>query len=719
MNDQPTRYAVLRAGRTWDGLTDSHLQATQEGVLTLTRVPGPANGQAIVIAGPYDVAASGLAVGDCNDLYIADTAGHRLVWLDGVCGMRMVLPGATSSASAAPGHFNTPCGLLITPQGGLAVADSGNGRVQFFRLPTLELHAIWEGSLQTPTGLATDSQERIYVLDRGLKRVLRFSVWGAPDDVYNTAMAEPPGLTSPAFLAVAADDTLYVSDDAANTILRFDPEGQPLGPLPPAESSPFLPRALVASGDRLYVADAADGSILVFDRTAGHYLGVVSGYQGPVTAMAVSQAGELFIKPGFDETVYTLAADAAFVAAGGLTAGPLDAGELSDWQRVVAKSDAPVGTSLKLLLFVTGDALAIPTAADWLEARALDTWLPSLVPAGNGLPGERRYLWLRLLLTTENPGVSPQLKQVQAETAGENYMDYLPALYGKEDAGDAFLQRWLALFRSQLGDLEWTLQAMSQRFDPATAPEDHLAWLATWLAFELPAGWPVEEWRALLLRVYQLYQRRGTLFGLSEFVQLYTGVRPQIIEAFHERRLWLLDQNSLLGFDTGLAPLDAQGMVVPDPLPPILSADTAAPVELAAWSEPEGLIVGEVVVGQSVPLAAANLGQPLFSETAHLFTVLVPAAQVPELEQRQAVRDIIEAEKPAHTDYHLCFVEARMRVGFQARIGIDTIIAGPPEPMALDETSLGLDSALGESEGEAGISRIGQRTRLGYDMIIK
>ena len=40
---------------------------------------------------------------------------------------------------------------------------------------------------------------------------------------------------------------------------------------------------------------------------------------------------------------------------------------------------------------------------------------------------------------------------------------------------------------------------------------------------------------------------------------------------------------------------------------------------------------------------------------------------------------MIEREKPAHTAYHLCVIEPRMRVGSQARIGVDAIIAqGPP-----------------------------------------
>jgi phage tail-like protein len=718
MDEPITRYAVLRDGRTWAGVMATQLQAQPDGVLTLARVPGPVDGQAITLADPYETDASGLAIGDCNDHYLADTAGHRLVWIDGVCGARMLVPG-NAWPGDAPGRFDEPRGLLLGPPGSLYVADSANGRIQVLRLPGLEVRAIWEEPFQRPTGLACDSQNRIYVLDRGLKQVLRFDAWGLADGTYNTAMATQLSLASPAFMAIDAGDTLYLADDVANVVLRFDPAGQPLEPLPSAGgAAPARPRALAAQENRLYVADGAAGYIWVFDRLAGQYLGTVSGYCGPVTALALDEVGTLYIKSGLDETIYPLAAESAFISSGQLVSERLDAGEQSEWVRVAVAADVPAGTQLRLELFASDDPLATPAETDWLETAALDTLLPSFSGPGNGQPHLRRYLWLRLWLTSRNWQASPQLRQVQAETAGENYLDYLPAIY-QRDAADGFLARWLALFRSQLGDLERTLEAMPRRFDPATTPEDHLVWLARWLAFDVPPGQDVAGLRALLLQVHQLYRRRGTLAGLREFIQLYTGVRPQIIESFQGRRLWLLGHTSTLGFDTGLAPLDPQGLVVPDPSPPTCSLDSAAAPATAAWTEPAGLVVGEVVVGQSVPLAAADLGEPLFSETAYHFTVLVSATQASEPDQRQALQEIIEAEKPAHTDYHLCFIEARMRVGFQARLGIDAIIAGPPKPLALDEAILGLDTTLGEEPGETGFSRVGQRARLGRNLVVQ
>ena len=53
----------------------------------------------------------------------------------------------------------------------------------------------------------------------------------------------------------------------------------------------------------------------------------------------------------------------------------------------------------------------------------------------------------------------------------------------------------------------------------------------------------------------------------------------------------------------------------------------------------------------------------------------------------------MDAEKPAHLDYHLCVVEANARVGFQARVGVDAIVAGPRGNLVLDAVGAGLGTA--------------------------
>ena len=80
---------------------------------------------------------------------------------------------------------------------------------------------------------------------------------------------------------------------------------------------------------------------------------------------------------------------------------------------------------------------------------------------------------------------------------------------------------------------------------------------------------------------------------------------------------------------------------------------------------------------------------------------------------------LVEREKPAHCDYHLCVIEPRMRVGFQARVGIDTIVASHPTELLLDgQAQWGFARVAPEIEtrrqagGSLGQDTIGQKTTL-------
>jgi hypothetical protein len=131
---------------------------------------------------------------------------------------------------------------------------------------------------------------------------------------------------------------------------------------------------------------------------------------------------------------------------------------------------------------------------------------------------------------------------------------------------------------------------------------------------------------------------------------------------------------------------------------------------------PAAVDVGHAVVGESGPLAASGFGAGLFADYAHLFTVLAPAGSCRDAGHRTALREVIEAEKPAHTDFHLCFVEPRMRVGFQARLGIDAIVAHGPPPLRLGGTRLDRDSYL--DDAAPGGARVAARARLGQNTFV-
>ena len=128
-------------------------------------------------------------------------------------------------------------------------------------------------------------------------------------------------------------------------------------------------------------------------------------------------------------------------------------------------------------------------------------------------------------------------------------------------------------------------------------------------------------------------------------------------------------------------------------------------------AEAQGAVLGTTaVLDASDLIRGEDFGAPLFEETAHRLRVRLHRAQAGRLDE---VRAVIESEKPAHVAYDVCLIEPRFRLGFQARLGIDAVVGGPPPAGRLGDEAGGLVLA-GESPARLGEAvRIGQTARLG------
>ena len=671
-----TRHILLRDRRDWLGKW-SGLAVDRDGALTLARVPGPADGKAIDVAikYPYEREVSGIALGPCDAVFVSDTAGDRVLFIDGLC-----------DARAWIGGLGKPRGLAFTAQA-LLVADSGQGRVQHYALPALEANLAWSAWTR-PESLAVDSKGRVLAIDAATKRLHRVEGNGSADAAFDAAVAASGRLAAPLFVAVGREDRALVSDGRANQVLVFDAQGALLLALD--EPAGWQPGALAAFGGRIYVADAAAGSILVFD-DSGALHGSIPGFRGPVTAMAVKANGDLYVKTGLDASYVLLSADGAYLKEGRLKAGPFDAGEEREWECARIEATMPADTRWEIQVAQRPAARPAPVAKDWKTLPSADALLAPLLP--DAAPGDRRFLWLRVTLATDSPQSSPSVAQLRAATAGENYLDHLPFTYARhdqrKDGKEGFLSRLLKLVRGEWRGMEERVDDMTRVADPRFLDASQLPWLAEWLALELPHIRTDDERRDLLARAVALFARRGTPGSIAGFVELHTGIRPAIVESFEDRRIWVLGQGSRLDFETQLAPLDPDGMVVPD----------------AAGEEKCGPgAIGRAVVGESGPLAGFQAGLPLFAEDAYRFCVFVDAYRVQHPGTLQEIRRIVEREKPAHTDYRIELIEPDLRVGLQARVGIDAIVGGEEPPWRVAAT-LGFTTRLARRDGA---SRVGE-----------
>ena len=306
---------------------------------------------------------------------------------------------------------------------------------------------------------------------------------------------------------------------------------------------------------------------------------------------------------------------------------------------VVAWIDGSTGT----IWLVAPMATAI-TAASWTNVQ-FDT--PRASDQG-------RQIWLRLRLSGtpfDQAGqigpaavatATPRLRSVRLTGPRPSLTALLPALFSRRDPqaeppGANFLERFLTLFEGQFTRVEEAYESVSRLLNPRSADPEWIAFTAAWLDLWLDPSWPLERRRQLVIEGAALQAGRGTPRAMIRWLEIYTGAPVAITEGFRMR-------------------------------PP-------APITLG----------GRGALGIA-PLGGESAG--LTDRFAHRFTVSVtlPAAS-DRPSAKAAVRNIIEAMKPAHTAYVLASGSTQT-----ARIGIDTVVDAIFIPAATRELACLCDS---------------------------
>lgn len=100
----------------------------------------------------------------------------------------------------------------------------------------------------------------------------------------------------------------------------------------------------------------------------------------------------------------------------------------------------------------------------------------------------------------------------------------------RRTAREPFGTRFISALDAVLAPVVATLDNVESYFDPDTTPEDFLAWLGSWVAASVDAGWPEDRRRAFVGQAAELYRRRGTADGLRDHVQIHTGGIVEVIE---------------------------------------------------------------------------------------------------------------------------------------------------------------------------------------------
>lgn len=732
MNDSNANFSYLSGDGDWPDFHREGLELRDDGALQLFSLPLLEGELPVDLGGlPSPDGPAGIAVDVDGTIYFSDQSNHRIYRIAG-CDGAIAPVECIGGKGRMPAQLRAPRGLLIPKyRRSLFVADSRNNRVQVFDIATWQLVDIWgqpagagetdpgsePGRLNTPWALAGDSNGNVYVVDYGNRRVQKFNRAGDVEQSFWDSIEQSGTLEKPSDVAVFSDEkstTVYILDEALHSVFVFDAEGgMPRGSF--GSQNLTKPMGIAAGNNAVYVGDNTPGRVRKFAKPDYEYVGDAVGYRGPVAALALDNHDSLWVHAGAGLAPVRLAVTRGYRTRGVLWSRAIRLRNFKvSWYRLQAEVVplAP-GAHLRLFVHTSNDEADVPAVnPDANDPFADARWGPRSEGPDQFsnlqdlfIGGEpAKFLWVGALLSGDGE-TTPVVSQLRVEFDHHDYSRHLPAIYrGESPCGD-FLRRLLSLFESLFGEVESKIDDLSLLFDPVAAPKEFLPWLASWLALEMDEDWSEEQQRDAIASAFEAYSHRGTVEGLRDSLRIFAGVNAIIEEPILNAALWALPaadgsctcqkkkrttnetqwiatENSVLGVTTMLAPAHAQGAVVGS----------------TATLDSSHLITNE------------EFGAPLFEDVAHQFSVQIYRGQLACPETLTEVRAVIDQEKPAHTTYHLCIVEPRMRVGFQARLGVDTVVGGPPMPLALgEEMSLGKDTAL----GGAAPGRIGEQSRLG------
>jgi phage tail-like protein len=670
-------YLNLNANNQWPHFQRRGLELNADGVLSLFSLPRLETDLPLAIEqAPEPSSPCAIAVAWDGSLFYIGPSGE-LLCVNGCSGG----PGTVVS-----GLGGSTTGLASLDQG-KQIAILANSSIAIFdvdRRVTVEVRRNVAAS-----AIASDDQGSLYVASTGTNLIRRFDRFGIV-----RWEGSAPLIEQCAALAVAAGRIFAlgrIAQGGSWQIVSWKPSDQEA---PRVHGVGMLerPSGLVASAVAVYVGENSLRRVLKLSIDDDGLAGAAVGYRGPVGGLAI-QDENLYVHAGGSSAPLALVIDAGCAASGVL------------WGKVSSPKTLPVTWHRGHASLGRIEANNDPSHVQFYVAAnhppdpstARQPFGPGWTSKGLDASdffvgvGKTNDVWLGVHLFSDGVS-SPQLSQIQVNYDQPTYLASLPVLYRDQGKCGDFLLRYLSLFESFFAEGEAEIRAMPELFDPLAAPDEILPWLASWLAIDWDERWSPAKQREVIGKAFDLYGRRGTVAGLRDALELYAGVRAVIQEPIRQTAWWGLPSTPDC---TGQGELTAS-----------LLGSTSA----LAGIEPQGAVLGvSAITDQSHLIRNEDFGKPLFEQTAHQFSVVLYKSQLCCDDTLLKVQEILDREKPAHTLYQLCVVEPRMRIGQQARVGVDAVIAGTPLVNRLGDGELRL---AGEPQAPLGSARVGINSQI-------
>jgi phage tail-like protein len=729
-------FLYLNRDGCWADFARRGLAIGADGSLSLSSLPSvptspdpKGSSSAPAAAGSFTF--GGVAEAADGTLYFSDPSQHRLYRIDACDGCISACGGIGEEGD----RLWCPSGLLwhrATRR--LFVADSINHRVLVLDPNSLQLLDVWDATgfdspsihvpVRRPVGLADDPDGNVYVLDYKARRIDKLDMRGnLLPGFWESVQQQQHWPRRPRLIAIALTGSksdrrsaeVFVVDKRPRTaspamLFIFDCEGRLLRR---RKIDVARPSGLAVDANSIYLGDNESRQVVKFNRpfasVAATRLGVAAGYTGTVAALCLANDGSarVFINPGTGAVPVPLSPSGAFVKAGWMAGGPFSNPSLhaEQWHRLRMQLDT-FSPSTHAEIFVKAVPAGSPSPPEIASTNpdqppfAPSNWsaFPSGAPECLFRGAPQQDVWVGVVFNGEGDA-SPELRQMKLQFDYQTYINNLPAVFSDDAEGRQLLIRLLSLLGGGFEDVEGLMKTLPADFDPYSAPASFLSWLAGWLALDEQDNSVEAQRRAAIAGAYALYARRGTATGIREALRFFLGVDGIIEEPIQHASPWSLSAD---GVTSGTA---SQAGV----RPAVLGFTT-----FLAAAEPQGAILGSSVLGQSQIVAEEDYGVPLFANLANRINVGLYRGKIGSA-RLDAVRALLQAEKPAHVLCDVCLIEPAMRVGFQARIGIDAIVA----PSSTPATRLGSSPGglvLGDKPVTIGPqNRVGISTRLGDD----
>ncbi|MFD2673198.1 phage tail protein [Marinicrinis sediminis] len=444
----------------------------------------------------------------------------------------------------------------------------------------------------------------------------------------------------------AGRDRLYLSIPQSGAIRSYDKDSGSL-----LQAFSLLNRVRTGAGGgfavdqqgQLYVGYSAqqpDEEVMIEQYSQeGVFQQTLTGYRGPCSRLMMDQKERLYVWNRTHHSLIRLTRQSRMLArrSSGVFEGiflscSVDATEAETiWHRVTQAAHIPNEAQIRFSYYTSDHRnLLLDDSYQDLDVYIRNSnipldeklqklkplWIETKVNVQDALliHAKGRYLWFKLeLIGTER--TTPILHKMRLYQPRQLYTQYLPAIYQSQSEGNAFLDRFLAMFGTLFDDFDERIQQTPAFFDLEAVQGESIQWLSSWIGLKGMEQLEESKLRELLRKAPILYRQRGTREGLEQLLEILLGDKPILVEYFQIK----YQQNAEL----------------------------------------------------------RQLFHTLYSAGPYTFCILLKPDSIRDEQHRYWIEQVIEQQKPAYTEARLIILQPWMHLDMHTYLGMNTFLSEP------------------------------------------